>query len=209
MSRYTGPACKKCQKLSQKLYLKGSKCYNNCPVERQQSDKHFAASGPRGKMSDYGKHLREKQIARFSAGMSETQFHRFFVNAAKTPGGTGETFMRYLEIRLDNIVRRLGFAISLSQARQLVSHGHISVNGRCVNIPSYLLKVGDEITISPKMLESVGVKQGMEHAEKVSRRPSFLTWDSDKNVGKLVRMPDRAESSIQADDQLIIEYYSK
>ena len=81
MSRYTGPACKKCQKLSQKMYLKGSRCYTNCPVDRQQSDKHFAANGPRGKMSDYGKHLREKQIARFSAGMSEAQFHRFFVKA--------------------------------------------------------------------------------------------------------------------------------
>ena len=141
--------------------------------------------------------------------MSEAQFHRFFVNAAKTPGGTGETLMRYLEIRLDNIVRRLGFAVSLSQARQLVSHGHIRVNGRCVNIPSYLLKVGDEITINPKMLETVSVKEGLEHAEKVSPRPSFLSWDSDKNIGKMVRMPDRAESSVQADDQLIIEYYSK
>ncbi|MCR4820728.1 MAG: 30S ribosomal protein S4 [Elusimicrobiales bacterium] len=210
MSRYTGPICKKCQKLSQKMFLKGTKCFNNCPVDKQaQSDKRFSNNGPRGKMSDYGKHLREKQIARMSAGMSEAQFHRFFVNAAKTPGGTGETLMRYLEIRLDNIVRRLGFAVSLKTARQLVSHGHIRVNGRCINIPSYLLKIGDEITIDTALLETAGVKQGLEHADKVALRPSFLVWDSDKHSGKLVRWPDRAESSIQADDQLIIEFYSK
>ena len=210
MSRYTGPACKKCQKLSQKLFLKGIRCTTNCPVDKQaQSDKHFSNNGPKGKMSDYGKHLREKQIARFSAGMSEAQFHRFFMHAAKTPGGTGESLMRDLELRLDNIVRRLGFAVSLKTARQLVTHGHIRVNGRCVNIPSYLLKIGDEISINAKLLETAGVKQGLEHAEKVAFRPSFLAWDGDKHTGKLVRWPDRAESSIQADDQLIIEYYSK
>lgn len=209
MSRYTGPTCKKCQKLSQKMFLKGTKCFGNCPVNRQaQSDKHFS-NNPRNKMSDYGKHLREKQIARFSAGMNEAQFRRFFDNAAKTPGATGEALMRFLELRLDNIVRRLGFAVSLRTARQLVNHGQIMVNGRCVNIPSYILKIGDEITINPKLIESVGVKQGLEHAEKVSPRPSFLSWDSDKHTGKLTRLPDRAEASIQADDQLIIEYYSK
>jgi len=209
MSRYTGPACKKCQKLSTKMFLKGTRCYNHCPVDRQMTDKHFSSNGPKAKMSDYGKHLREKQIARFSAGMSEAQFHRFFVNAAKTPGGTGETLMRYLEIRLDNIVRRIGFAISLRTARQLVCHGHIKVNGRCVNIPSYLVRVGDEISIDSKILETAGVKQGLEYAEKVSPRPSYLAWDADKNTCKLVRWPDRAEASVKADDQLIIEYYSK
>lgn len=211
MSRYTGPACKKCQKLSQKMFLKGTRCYTNCPVEKQSTDKHFAANGPKAKMSDYGKHLREKQIARFSAGMSEAQFHRFFVNAAKTPGGTGETLMRYLEIRLDNIVRRLGFAVSLAAARQIVTHGHIKVNGRCVNIPSYLVRIGDEISIDSKMLATAGVIQGLEYADKVAAaaRPSFLAWDPDKKVGKLVRWPDRSESSVKADDQLIIEYYSK
>lgn len=209
MSRYTGPSCKKCQKLNQKMFLKGTKCFNNCAVDKQQQTEKRFSSSPRSKMSDYGKHLREKQIARFSAQISEAQFRRFFQNAAKTPGQTGEALLRYLEIRLDNVVRRLGFAVSLKASRQLVTHGHIKVNNRCVNIPSYLLKIGDEVSLDPKMSEVLVVKQGMEHAEKVAQRPSFLSWDSATKTGKLVRWPDRAESSISADDQLIVEYYSK
>ncbi|PIU20743.1 MAG: 30S ribosomal protein S4 [Elusimicrobia bacterium CG08_land_8_20_14_0_20_59_10] len=210
MSRYTGPSCKKCQKVSQKMFLKGTKCFTNCLVDRQKAvkEKRFT-SGPRNKMSDYGKHLREKQIARLTAQIGEAQFKRFFNKASKDKGQTGVALLRFLEVRLDNIVRRLGFAVSLKAARQLVNHGHIKVNGRCVSIPSCLLKPGDEVGIDPKTAETVLVRQGLEHAEKTAQRPSFLTWDTATKTGKMVRWPDRAESSISVDEQLIVEFYSK
>ena len=212
MSRYTGPSCKKCRKVNQKLFLKGTKCHTNCLVDRAQKaekEKRFGGGGRPVKMSDYGKHLREKQIARLSAQVGEAQFKRFFNKASKDKGQTGAALLRFLEVRLDNVVRRLGFAVSLKAARQLVNHGHITVNGRCVSIPSYILKPGDEITINQKTAETALVKQGLEHAEKATQRPSFLAWDAGTKKGKLVRWPDRAESSINADEQLIVEFYSK
>ena len=210
MSRYTGPSCKKCQKMTQKMFLKGTKCFTNCLVDRQKAvkEKRFT-SGPRNKQSDYGKHLREKQIARLTAQIGENQFRRFFTKAAKDKGQTGVALLRFLEIRLDNIVRRMGYAVSLKAARQLVNHGHIKVNGRCISIPSCMLKPGDEVSIDPKTLETVLVKQGLEHAEKTAQRPSFISWNAGTKSGKLVRWPDRAESSISVDEQLIVEYYSK
>ncbi len=212
MSRYTGPSCKKCRKVNQKLFLKGTKCHTNCLVDRAQKaekEKRFGGGGRPVKMSDYGKHLREKQIARLTAQINEAQFKRFFNKASKDKGQTGAALLRFLEVRLDNVVRRLGFAVSLKAARQLVNHGHITVNGRCVSIPSYILKPGDEITINQKTAETALVKQGLEHAEKATQRPSFLAWDAGTKKGKLVRWPDRAESSINADEQLIVEFYSK
>jgi small subunit ribosomal protein S4 len=212
MSRYTGPSCKKCQKLTQKLFLKGTKCFTNCAVDRQKAaakDKKFGGGGRPVKMSDYGKHLREKQIARLSAQVGEAQFRRFFSMASKDKGQTGEALLRFLEVRLDNVVRRLGYAVSMKAARQLVNHGHIKVNNRCVSIPSYLCKPGDEISIDSKTAETVLVKQGLEHAEKAAQRPSFLSWNAGTRSGKVVRWPDRAESSISVDEQLIVEFYSK
>ncbi len=212
MSRYTGPSCKKCVKVSQKMFLKGTKCHTNCLVDRAQKaekDKRFSSGKRPNKMSDYGKHLREKQIARLSAQVTETQFKRFFTKASQEKGQTGAALLRLLEVRLDNIVRRVGFAVSLKAARQLVNHGHIKVNGRILDIPSAMLKPGDEITIAGKTSEIVLVKQGLEHAEKTTHRPSFITWDAGTKTGKLVRWPDRAESSINVDEQLIVEFYSK
>jgi len=212
MSRYTGPSCKKCTKVSQKLFLKGTKCHTNCQVDKAQraeKEKRFSQGKRPNKVSDYGKHLREKQIARLSAQVTEAQFKRFFAKASKVQGQTGAALLRFLEVRLDNIVRRLGFAVSLKAARQLVNHGHVSVNGRVLSIPSAMLKPGDEVTMNPKTAETVLVKQGLEHAEKASYRPSFLAWDAGAKKGKLVRWPDRAESSISVDEQLIVEFYSK
>ncbi|HAT71209.1 MAG TPA: 30S ribosomal protein S4 [Elusimicrobia bacterium] len=211
MSRYTGPSCKKCKKVGQKMFLKGTKCHTNCLVDRAQKaekEKRFSGKRP-NKVSDYGKHLREKQIARLTAQVTEAQFKRFFVKASKDKGQTGSALLRFLEVRLDNIVRRLGYAVSLKAARQLVNHGHINVNGRCLSIPSAMLKPGDEVSINAGTAETVLVKQGLEHAEKASYRPSFLSWDAGAKKGKLVRWPDRAESSISADEQLIVEFYSK
>jgi small subunit ribosomal protein S4 len=193
------------------MFLKGTKCHTNCLVDRAakaEKDKRFSGKRP-NKMSDYGKHLREKQIARLTAQVTEAQFKRFFEKASKDKGQTGAALLRFLEVRLDNIVRRLGYAVSLKAARQLVNHGHITVNGRVLSIPSAMLKPGDEVAINAKTSETVLVKQGLEHAEKTTQRPSFLSWDAGSKKGKLVRWPDRAESSISADEQLIVEFYSK
>ncbi|OGR42716.1 MAG: 30S ribosomal protein S4 [Elusimicrobia bacterium GWA2_61_42] len=212
MSRYTGPSCKKCTKVNQKMFLKGTKCHTNCQVDKAQraeKEKRFGGGKRQNKVSDYGKHLREKQIARLSAQVTEAQFKRFFSKASKDKGQTGVALLRFLEVRLDNIVRRLGYAVSLKAARQLVNHGHINVNGRCLSIPSAMLKPGDEVSINTKTAETLLVKQGLEHAEKTTQRPSFLSWDAGSKKGKLVRWPDRAESSISVDEQLIVEFYSK
>ena len=214
MSRYTGPSCKKCRKVSQKLFLKGSKCATNCIVDKKQKasrDKKFSSGGPGGmkKMSDYGKHLREKQIARLMAQVTEAQFRRFFDKASKDKGKTGEALLRFLEVRLDNIARRLGFAISMKASRQLVNHGHVRVNGRPVDIPSFLVKPGDTVNVDAKAAQSVAVKLGLENADKAAPRPSFLSWDPATMTGKMVRWPDRGEVSISVDEQLIVEFYSK
>jgi len=215
MSRYTGPSCKKCRKVSQKLFLKGSKCATNCIVDKQMKagrDKKFSSGGHHGgmkKMSDYGKHLREKQIARLMAQVTEAQFKRFFVKASKDKGKTGEALLRFLEVRLDNITRRLGFAISMKAARQLVNHGHVLVNGRHVDVSSFLVKPGDTVNVDAASALSPAVKLGLENADKSAPRPSFLSWNPATMTGKMVRWPDRGEVSISVDEQLIVEFYSK
>ncbi len=200
--------------MNQKLFLKGGKCTTNCIVDRKMKssrDKKFSAGGPGGmkKMSDYGKHLREKQIARFMAQITEAQFRRFFGKASKDKGKTGEALLRFLEVRLDNVVRRLGFAVSMKTSRQLVNHGHVRVNGRQVDIPSFLVKPGDTIGIDPKTAQTLAVRQGLEHADKSAPRPSFLSYDPASMTGKMVRWPDRGEVGINVDEQLIVEFYSK
>ena len=206
MSRYLQSSCKKCRKLNQKLFLKGYKCFTNCIVDKKAAKK--TKTVPK-KMSDYSKHLREKQIARISLQMGEAQFRRFFSIASKTKGKTGETLLKLLELRLDNIVRRSGFSDSIKMARQLVGHGHVKVNNKCVNIPSYIVKEGDEVSIDSKMLEKPIIKQSLENIEKSSSRPSFISYNPDTFTAKIVRMPDRAEFSTKVDEQLIVEFYSK
>ncbi|MDR0953328.1 MAG: 30S ribosomal protein S4 [Elusimicrobiota bacterium] len=208
MSRYTGPSCKKCRKLSAKLFLKGAKCYSNCVMDKLASVKK--GRGPRKpKLSEYGVRLYEKQKARIISGMTETPFANLFTKATKATGQTGEQFLKYLETRLDNIVKRAGFASSLRSARQLVLHGHIKVNDKVVNVPSYQVKIGDKVAIDAKLAAGVVVKQGMEETEKRGLRPSFLEYDSSKNTATLLRWPDRGESSYPVNDQLIVEHYSK
>jgi small subunit ribosomal protein S4 len=178
--------------------------------QKTSRDKKFSSgAGGMKKMSDYGKHLREKQIARLMAQVTETQFRRFFDKASKDKGKTGEALLRFLEIRLDNIVRRLGFAVSMKTARQLVNHGHIRVNGRQVDIPSFLVKPGDTVNVDAKIAKNLAVSQGLEHADKSAPRPSFLSYDAGTMTGKMVRWPDRGEVSIGVDEQLIVEFYSK
>lgn len=212
MSRYTGPSCKRCRKVETKLFLKGVKCYQKCVLDklsRATKKGGYITKKRRGKASEYSLRLSEKQKARRMAGMNEVPFKNLFVKASKTRGKTGETLLRFLEVRLDNIVRRLGFAVSLKAARQLVLHHHIRVNGKTVNIPSYQLKPGDKVTLDSGVSEAVLVKQGLEETEKRSLRPTFLEYDSQTLTGKLLRWPDRAEMSFPVRDQLLVEYYSK
>jgi small subunit ribosomal protein S4 len=208
MARYIGAGCKKCRRLDMKLFLKGTKCYTNCIFDRWKTDTP-SRGRYRSKPSEYKIRLQEKQRARNISGVMERQFNNLFHKASRIKGKTGDLFLRFLETRLDNIVRRLGFAVSLKNARQLVLHGHIKVNGKKVDIPSYQVKVGDEVTLTPAMTESVVVKQGLEHMEKRSPRASFLEYNADKFSGKLIRWPDREEMSYPVNEQLIVEYYSK
>lgn len=209
MSRYTGPSCKKCRKLACKLFLKGTKCYSNCVMDKLAGAKKGKGMQRRAKLSEYAVRLHEKQKARFISGMTEVPFANLFEKATKSTGQTGEQFLKYLETRLDNVVKRTGFASSLRGARQIVLHGHIKVNDKVVNVPSYQVKVGDKISLDPKLAASVMVKQGLEDAEKRALRPSFIEFDASKNTATLLRWPDRSESSYPVNDQLIVEHYSK
>jgi len=211
MSRYTGPVCKKCRKLETKLFLKGSKCYGNCVLDKENAGNPRKGGGKfrKTKLSEYGVRLYEKQKARFQSGMSEIPFKNLFAKAAKMEGQTGEQFLRLLETRLDNVVRRLGFATSLKTARQLVLHGHVTVNGKAVKTASRQVKVGDKVALDASLAENANVKQGLNDIEKRGRRPSFLEYDAAKFTGKLLRMPDRAEMSYPVNEQLIVEHYSK
>jgi small subunit ribosomal protein S4 len=203
--KYTGAVCKKCRALNEKLFLKGNKCFSNCTIEKKEKN-----NARQKKMSDYGKHLREKQIAKYSYLMNEGQFERFFSIASKAKGKTGETMMKLLELRLDNIVRRIGFSISIRMARQLIGHGNIKVNGRVVKIPSYILKEGDEVSLKNEaLLENIYIKQSLENTERLGWRPSYIVYDSQTKSAKLSRVPERAELSTKINEQLIVEFYSK
>jgi small subunit ribosomal protein S4 len=202
--KYTEAVCKRCRSLNEKLFLKGDKCFSNCILERRKS------SIKQKKLSDYGKHLREKQILKYSYLMSEAQFRRFFDIASKAKGRTGETLLKLCEMRLDNIVRRIGYALSIKTARQLVYHGHIKVNGKVVRIPSYILKEGDEVSLSsPSLLENVSIKHSLEVTDSNASRPSYMVYNPETKSAKIVRIPERSELSSKVNEQLIVEFYSK
>ncbi|MBI4249547.1 MAG: 30S ribosomal protein S4 [Elusimicrobia bacterium] len=208
MARYTGPVCRLCRQEQMKLFLKGEKCYTHCVL-----DKNPAPPGPppkrRKKMTEYAMRLREKQKLRRIFGLTEGPFKRIYFKAAKTKENTGDQFLRLLEVRLDNTVRRLGFAASLKTARQWVSHGHVQVNGRTVYIPSFVLKPGDRVRLSPKLKDNMAVKVGLDGVARRGTRPSFLEFEEATLTGKLLRWPDRSEISAPVQEHLIIEHYSK
>jgi small subunit ribosomal protein S4 len=202
--KYTEAVCKRCRSLNEKLFLKGDKCFSNCILEKRKS------SIKQKKLSDYGKHLREKQILKYSYLMSEAQFRRFFDIASKAKGRTGETLLKLCEMRLDNIVRRIGYALSIKTARQLVFHGHIKVNGKVVKIPSYILKEGDEVSLSsPSLLENVFIKHSLEVTDSNASRPSYMVYNPETKSAKIVRIPERSELPSKVNEQLIVEFYSK
>jgi small subunit ribosomal protein S4 len=211
MARYTGPACKLCRREGQKLFLKGQKCYTEkCPVDRRAypPGQHGPAQARRRKQSDYAVQLREKQKVKRMYGLHEKQFRALFERAAHVPGITGANLIVALEMRLDNIVFRMGFAASRSAARQLVRHRHVEVNGRIVDIPSFSVKAGDEVSVRGKSKDIVPVQAALEARTRPSL-PDWLALDEGARVGRLVRQPTRADIPLAASEQLIVELYSK
>lgn len=207
MSRYLGSVCKQCRREKEKLFLKGDRCFTNCTLDRKRGKNIPGAHGiSRAKMSDYARHLREKQKARHIYGLTEEQFRHYFARADKMKGLTGETLIRLLELRLDNVVHRLGIVRSRKGARQLVTHGGVRVNGRRVNLPGYQMKVGDKITLKDKMKENVQVKKNLEKTDKI---PSWLTLDKATVTGTVASIPSPDEFSHPIESQLIVELYSK
>ncbi len=209
MARYTGPACRRCRRENLKLYLKGDRCYSDkCSFERRAFGPGQHGQARFRKVSDYAIQLREKQKVKNIYGMLEGQFRKYFHNADLQKGITGENLLIMLERRLDNTVFRLGFASSRKQARQLVRHNHLQVNGRKVNIPSYLISVNDVITIKEKSRTNSYLVESME---AVARRgiPSWLELDKDAFKATVKALPNREEITMPIQEQLIVELYSK
>ena len=191
MGRYTGPVCKLCRREGQKLFLKGTKCYTEkCPIERRNyaPGQHGLAQARRRKASDYAQQLREKQKVKRIYGVSERYFRNLFERAAKQPGVTGENLLVALETRLDNVVYRMGFASSRKQARQLVRHRHVQVNGRIVDIPSYQMRPGDEIRVTPE-LEGSAARAGVAGVEEPAGDGAWLAVDEATRTGRLLERP--------------------
>lgn len=206
MARYTDANCKLCRREGQKLFLKGERCYSSkCAIERRNyaPGQHGQA---RKKQSEYGLQLREKQKAKRFYGVPETQFRNLFEKAAKKQGKTGENLMIFLETRLDNVVFRLGFAASRKEARQLVTHGHFTVNGKKADIPSMEVKAGDVIKVKERSVSSPKFKEIKEMSITV---PAWMTVDVDKLEGKVVAMPRREDIDTPIAEHLIVELYSK
>jgi len=208
MSRYIESVCKLCRREQTKLFLKGDKCYTKCVLEKRPTTPGMAKP-QRGKPSAFQIRLREKQKLRRFISMNERPFERLVANASKAKEASGDHLLRSLELRLDNIVRRIGVATSIKTARQLVLHGHVRVNGKPVNIPSYACTAGETVSLHPKMKENVGVKLSIDTAKRLNNRPSFVEWNEAELAGKITRLPERAEMSFPVTEQLIIEYYSK
>ncbi len=208
MARYTGPVCKQCRREGEKLFLKGSKCYaGKCILEKRSYPPGKRERRP-GKLSDYGLQFREKQKVRRIYGVLEKQFRIYFRMAERKKGITGENLLQILERRLDNIVFRLGFALSRCQARQLVGHGHFQVNGRKVDIPSYLIRAGDIICLGEKSRKLDKFKEIIELTSK--REVSlWLKLDRDNLAGTVAKIPSREEMAVPVQEQLIVELCSR
>lgn len=208
MARYTGAVCRLCRREGQKLFLKGERCYTDkCGITRRAYAPGQHGQG-RKKLSGYGLQLREKQKARRYYGVLEGQFRHYFELANKKAGVTGENLLAILESRLDNVVYRLGFGTSRPEARQLVRHGHFTVNGKKVNIPSYLVKVGDVIAIKEESKSSEKIKNVIEiTASRVV--PKWLDLDNNTLTGKVVAIAEREDIDLPLEEHLIVELYSK
>ena len=208
MSRYKDEQCRICRREGQKLFLKGSRCYTDkCSVTRRNYAPGEHGQGKK-KLSEYGTQLREKQKTKSFYGVGEKQFRKYFEMAENKKGITGENLLQILESRLDNVVYRLGFGVSRPQARQLVTHGNIEVNGKKVDIASYLVKAGDVISIREVRKDNPVVKENME-ANSVRPLPEWLEVDREKMSGKVIRLANREDIDLPVEEHLIVELYSK
>jgi small subunit ribosomal protein S4 len=211
MSRYVGPSCRLCRREGTKLFLKGTKCLTEkCPVERRAyaPGQHGQSGGRQRKASEYAKQLREKQKVKRMYGLTERQFRNTFQDVTREPGVKGTNLLVALESRLDNIVYRMGFAASRKGARQLISHGHVEVNGRRVDIAAYRVSKGEEVRVAPSSRELVSVKLAQEGWTR-GQPVSWLSVDQDKAAGRVTERPTRDAIPINAQEQLIVELYSK
>ncbi|MBI5609246.1 MAG: 30S ribosomal protein S4 [Deltaproteobacteria bacterium] len=209
MARYVGPACRLCRREGLKLFLKGERCYTEkCAVERRNYIPGQHGQARHGKISEYGRQLREKQKVKRIYGIQEKQFRGYYEKASSAKGVTGELLLAFLERRLDNVVYRLGFATSRAEARLLVRHGHVLLNGKACDIPSLIARAGDEVKIRDKSKEIARI---VEAVEAVDRRgvPAWLTLDRKGLSGKLVTLPTRGDITMPIEERLIVELYSK
>ncbi|MDL2294534.1 30S ribosomal protein S4 [Ruminococcaceae bacterium OttesenSCG-928-D13] len=208
MARYTGAVCRLCRRENQKLFLKGDRCYSEkcAMVRRSFPPGQHGGNMMRRKTSEYGLQLRAKQKAKRYYGVLESQFAKYYDMAVRRPGITGENLLRLLETRLDNVVYRAGYAMSRKEARQLVLHRHFKVNGQIVNIPSYLLKEGDKVSVKSTDCEKI-----KESAEKNASRPmpSWMSRDGEKMAVSIDKQPEREDIDFDIEEQLIVELYSK
>jgi len=205
MARYTGPVCKLCRREGLKLFLKGERCLTEkCAIERKAYPPGQHGRG-RIKQSEYLTQLREKQKARRYYGLLEKQFRGYYEKANNQTGVTGENLLRMLELRLDNVVYRLGFGASRAQARQLIRHGHFQVNGRRVTIPSFQVKAGDAISLQHQRAQETITAA----TDLVASVPAWLQADHENLGGKVIRLPERDEIDVPVQEQLIVELYSK
>jgi small subunit ribosomal protein S4 len=209
--RYTGPSCRQCRREGTKLFLKGTKCFTEkCPVERRPyaPGQHGQNTARRRKTSEYAKQLREKQKIKRIYGLSEKQFRNTFERVSSLPGITGHNLLAALESRLDNMVYRMGFAASRKAARQIIRHRHIEINGKSVDIPSYLVKPGEDIRLREKSREIVAVQSAMDQASRGAPL-SWLAVDRESFSGRMLERPSRPNIPIAAQEQLVVELYSK
>jgi len=208
MARYTGADCRLCRREGNKLFLKGDRCYSDkCAIERRPYPPGEAGH-KRIKESEYRTQMREKQKTKRIYGLQEKQFHGYYELANRQTGVTGENLLRILESRLDNVVYRLGFAKSRDEARQQVRHGHITVNGRRVDIPSFRVKEGDVIAVAPKAKDLLVIKTALISNER-TEVPSWLEVDIEKLQGSILALPNRDQIDLDIQEQLIVELYSK
>jgi small subunit ribosomal protein S4 len=208
MSRYRGPVSRLCRREGMKLYLKGAKCYTKkCPFERRPNPpgQHGVR---RRKVSEFGVQLREKQKMRRIYSVHERQFKRYFETAERRPGVTGENLLRLLETRLDNVVYRMGFATSRAQARQIVAHGHFTINGKGTTIPSHQVSEGDTVEVRETSRKSEYFKTARE-TMKGAQRPDWLSVDGDRLTGSVTALPRRDQMPLELNEQLVVEFYSR
>jgi small subunit ribosomal protein S4 len=209
MAVYQDARCRMCRRAGMKLFLKGARCYTDkCAIERRAYAPGEHGKSRRIKETNYGVQLREKQKARRMYGVLERQFRNYFEKAAESKGVTGEVLLQMLERRLDNVVYRIGFAVNRSQARQLVRHGHFLVNGHKVDIPSFLVKPGDEVVVREKSRKLSIIVNSLE-ARKGQTTPDWLDLSIERLAGRVLNVPSRASIPTPVNEQLIVELYSK